>query len=687
MPPRERRYAWEWWFDAPPARVWPLVSDTDRVNRLAGLPGATYARSSAPGREHVLDVRQTFYGLVPVTYQEDPFEWVEEGRFQVERRFSKGPLARLRVDGRLHPDPRGTRVALELAATPRSAISALLVPTLMRKARRGHDRAYAILQREAAGSAPPAAPHSRVARKVLERLARAGTAIPEPLAARLASHVAASEAGDLRRMRPFALADRWGAPRPEVLSACLHAVRAGALDLAFDSLCPHCRGAPRSVRSLAEVRGAARCEGCGLDFEVELDRNLEAVFRPAADLRRVPTETFCLGGPGTTPHVVAQVRLAPGAAATLAPTLEAGSYRLRAPRTAGSALLRVDADAAPGPVPVEASAAGVRLPAAAAARAGPVSLRVTNGGAAEAVVLLERVRWLDDVATALDVVAVPGFRDLFAEEVLSPGERVAVRRIAILFTDLRGSTALRHRRRGGVRARPRAPRRSGRHPARRAARQDDRGRRDGGIPRARAVARPRHHRRMAAMVPRGAWALVLKAGIHSGPSIAVNTGGRLDFFGTTTNLAPARSTRGGRRRAVVTEECSPTGRPPSPRSPTATDLRRDAEGLRRAVPSIACISPARLTARPAPEVPMSRRRPSALPPSRSRGALRCAPHRPRARTVRPSRPRRRPPPPPRSPRRLRPGRSRRATSRRGSSPRARSTGSPRSRASSSAAAA
>lgn len=561
MPPRERRYAWEWWFDAPPARVWPLVSDTDRVNRLAGLPGATYARSSAPGREHVLDVRQTFYGLVPVTYQEDPFEWVEEGRFQVERRFSKGPLARLRVDGRLHPDPRGTRVAMELAATPRSAISALLVPTLMRKARRGHDRAYAILQREAAGSAPPAAPHGRVARRVLDRLARAGTAIPEPLAARLASHLAASEAGDLRRMRPFALADRWGASRPEVLSACLHAVRAGALDLAFDSLCPHCRGAPRSVRSLAEVRGAARCEGCGLDFEVELDRNLEAVFRPAADLRRVPTETFCLGGPGTTPHVVAQVRLAPGAAATLAPTLEAGSYRMRAPRTAGSALLRVDADAAPGPVPVEASAAGVRLPAAAAARAGPVSLRVTNGGTAEAVVLLERVRWLDDVATALDVVAVPGFRDLFAEEVLSPGERVAVRRIAILFTDLRGSTAL-YRRIGDAAAYALVREHF-------QALGDAIRRHDGLLVKtigdavmagfrapAEAVAAALDmHRRMAAMVsPAGAGALVLKAGIHSGPSIAVNTGGRLDFFGTTTNLAARAQHEAVGGDVVVTEE-------------------------------------------------------------------------------------------------------------------------------------
>lgn len=561
MPPRERRYTWEWWFDAPPARVWPLVSDTNRVNRLAGLPSTTYARSTAPGREHVLDVRQTFYGLVPTTYEEDPFEWVEEGRFQVERRFASGPATRLRVDSRLHPDPRGTRVVMDLAVTPRSAMAALLVPAMMRAARKGHDRAYAVLQREAAGSAAAPAPRRGVARRVLERLARAGSTVPEGLASRLAAHVAATDAADLRRMRPFALADRFGLPRLEVLAGCLQAVRAGVLDLGFESLCPHCRAAPRSARSLSEVRGAARCEGCGIDFDVELDRNLEAVFRPAADLRRVATKTFCLGGPGTTPHVVAQVRLAPHTSARLAPPLEAGSYRLRASRAAGSALLRVEAGAAPGAVPVEVADGGVRLPTRTSAPPGPVTLEVTHVGTRHAVVVLERVRWLDDVATALDVVAVPGFRDLFASEVLSPGERVAVRRIAILFTDLRGSTAL-YRRIGDsaayalVRDHFRV--------------LGDAIRRHDGIlvktigdavmagfrsPAAAVAAALEMHRLVAALAPpEGAGALVLKAGVHQGASIAVNAGGRLDFFGTTTNLAARAQHASLGGDVVVTED-------------------------------------------------------------------------------------------------------------------------------------
>ena len=99
-----RTFAWEWWFDAPPSRVWPLVSDTDRVDRLAGLPSATYVHGGEPGRDHVMSVRQTFYGMMSMAYVEDPYEWIEDDRYSVERRFEKGPVTRFRYGVRLHPE-------------------------------------------------------------------------------------------------------------------------------------------------------------------------------------------------------------------------------------------------------------------------------------------------------------------------------------------------------------------------------------------------------------------------------------------------------------------------------------------------------------------------------------------------------------------------------------------------------
>jgi len=52
MPPAQaglvRTWAWEWTLPAPPGRLWPLVSDTDRLNRLAGLPPVKFRFEPLP---------------------------------------------------------------------------------------------------------------------------------------------------------------------------------------------------------------------------------------------------------------------------------------------------------------------------------------------------------------------------------------------------------------------------------------------------------------------------------------------------------------------------------------------------------------------------------------------------------------------------------------------------------------
>ena len=54
--------------------------------------------------------------------------------------------------------------------------------------------------------------------------------------------------------------------------------------------------------------------------------------------------------------------------------------------------------------------------------------------------MLERTAWSDEAATAAEVTALQTFRDLFAAEALRPGEPISVGSLAVVFTDLRGST-------------------------------------------------------------------------------------------------------------------------------------------------------------------------------------------------------------------------------------------------------
>ena len=53
---------------------------------------------------------------------------------------------------------------------------------------------------------------------------------------------------------------------------------------------------------------------------------------------------------------------------------------------------------------------------------------------------LERTAWSDQATTAVDVTILQVFRDLFASEVLRPGEEISVGSVTLMFTDLRDST-------------------------------------------------------------------------------------------------------------------------------------------------------------------------------------------------------------------------------------------------------
>src|SRR5687768_614432 len=76
---------------APPERVWPILADTERLNRCLGLP-ATVA--TPIDGEPVRAIRVTaFLGGVRLEWDEDPFSFIEPERYWVRRRMLRGPIA------------------------------------------------------------------------------------------------------------------------------------------------------------------------------------------------------------------------------------------------------------------------------------------------------------------------------------------------------------------------------------------------------------------------------------------------------------------------------------------------------------------------------------------------------------------------------------------------------------------
>ncbi len=65
-----------------------------------------------------------------------------------------------------------------------------------------------------------------------------------------------------------------------------------------------------------------------------------------------------------------------------------------------------------------------------------------NDAGFELAALIEDRTWTRDALTAPEVISLQVFRDLFAEATLRPGDEAGVSQVALLFSDLQGSTAL-----------------------------------------------------------------------------------------------------------------------------------------------------------------------------------------------------------------------------------------------------
>jgi class 3 adenylate cyclase len=545
---REFHYRWEWQLRSSPDSLWPLVADTNRFNRDTGLPALELRGGAATTASARRRLRLSRFGIA-VEWEEEPFEWIRPYRFGVRRRYLKGPLAEMRVLVELRPQPAGgTQLVYEIWARASSLFGLIAVPIQIGLiSARSFDAAFRKYDRVLAdGAKTPVelAIRASLASGGGERLAICRTRLlaqcpSTDLVKRLAETLEQADDLTLSRMRPYAFADYWGRPRGEVLELFLFATRTGMLDLRWDLLCPLCRGAKDSSSSLSGFRSHSHCDACNIDFNISLDRSVELTFRPNPAIRPTSGDDYCVGGPQVTPHIAVQQLLPARSERTLSPCLEAGRYRLRALGLEGGQFLRI---APEGLEETTLSVGNDGWPAGELLLAPNPRLRFLNSTELERLFILERTAWSDQAVTAAEVTALQLFRDLFANEALRPGEPISVGTLSIAFTDLRDSTRM-YQQFGDAPA-------FGRVMNHFDLLREAIIRHEGALIKTigdavmcvfrtpvaclRAMLEAQQN---LASPAEGHEPLALKAGIHHGPCIAVTLNDRLDYFGTTINLA------------------------------------------------------------------------------------------------------------------------------------------------------
>jgi class 3 adenylate cyclase len=552
-------------FARPAAAIWPFVSDSARLWEFNGMaPYRFEERVDAQGR-----VRRFVRGKLgpfPARWEEDFGEWQENHRLFQVRNYQNGPIRHWEWACELIAEGEGCRLIVTGMAEPAGFLGfvskhAGIFEAEFGKAAAGIER----IIRESDGSAlvPGWSVEDLAEPAARQRLDALGAELARDpashaLAPNLIDYLRHAPVVDLRSIRPMALATLWSVPPDHAVELFLAAARKGVVAMGWELLCPRCRGAKSRVTRLQDLPKGAHCSSCNIDYERNFSRNVELTFHPEPWIRSLPDGEMCMLGQGSARHIKFQGEVAAQSATAFELSLAPGPYRFRTVEAGAEADRDIGAN---GVIPtVVARGPDILLEGA----RGRNELAIRNESDRPLVFVVENRNWAKDALTGERVIAMPAFRRLCPEQLLRPGDNAEIGSIAIMFTDLKGSTELYDA--------------LGDATAYNLVRDhfsflSDRVQRNHGFvvktvgdAVMAAFSRPDHAVRAALAIQddvasfnsvrggaAGATPIVLKLGLHAGPCIAVTTGDVLDYFGATVNIAARLEHQCGGGEVIVSE--------------------------------------------------------------------------------------------------------------------------------------
>ncbi len=426
---------WIYELPAPPSVVWPIISDTSRMNRSLGTAEMTFVEKD--GKLH----GSAKPGGVRHEWVELPWNWVAEQWLSNVRVYERGFMRVNYAIQKLEPLDGGTRLYLYFGVIPRGALGSAAIKIGLPTIKKAYDRVLPQLAKQLDSLrppilelAPPALAEDARGRLEAGRKALLDEGLPAACVDKLVDYIRTGDDADLYRIQIRERARTWKLDEIDLLRTALHATRAGLLDLSWDTICPHCRGVRDENSRLSELEAEGHCEVCAVDFTTDVPEAVEVTFHVHPSIRDVPKKFYCAAEPALKEHVRVQHQLGPGETRTVRPPLAPGRYVL-ATGSARGWYLDVEAE---GPSEVRWQP----LPDGSVVKAAPApTIVLANDNAEPAVYRIARATWSDNALRPGMLLSFQEFRDLFSEDYIGADVKLAVGEQTLLFTDVVGSTA------------------------------------------------------------------------------------------------------------------------------------------------------------------------------------------------------------------------------------------------------
>lgn len=264
---------------------------------------------------------------------------------------------------------------------------------------------------------------------------------------------------DCYKINAFRVAEAAGVGRPEMLRAFLFAVKLGLFDLNWDIHCPSCRGIPEYHKHLMGLKNTAHCDLCAIDWDLDLEEQLEATFTVNPNIRKTEYLDWSERAEFQSKMEFLDDILArekrkftvgecvfPDKPLEAAGDFSPGLYYYYMPsHVEKGGYLEVSETPPPEggqKFSITVSREGEMLEKKLSAGRGRIGFTVTSNYPYMNGFLVTPVAPRTNWVSAAYVTAQQDFRDLFSGEFLSPGLSFAVKNVTLMFTDITGSTAL-----------------------------------------------------------------------------------------------------------------------------------------------------------------------------------------------------------------------------------------------------
>ncbi|MBS1120167.1 MAG: Adenylate cyclase [Deltaproteobacteria bacterium] len=434
---QDKRIERLWVHDVPgtPEALWPLLSDTSRMNRALGLAemqfeerdGKRWGTAKPGGIRH--------------DWVEMPWNWVANQWLSSLRVYERGFFRAVWSVQLLEPIATGTRVYLYFGTIARNALAGAAIRIGFRSIERAYQRVLPALAAQLDRLRPevlllPAPPLPALAEHRLrtQRAALVEHGLAPACVDAVIDWIRTGDDQDLHRIQIRERARVWNLPETELLKVALYATRAGLLMMSWDTVCPHCRGVRDENASLSQLAAHSHCGPCDVTFATDTQESVEVTFRVHRAIRDVPEQLYCSAEPAKRSHVRVQWTLPPGGAALVNPRLERGRYTVRRAKERGWYL---DVDDTGDP-----DVRWATHPAGEIVKATPgAGIELQNEDSQAAMFTIEQATWSDHALRAGQLLGLQEFRDLFSDQYIGADVRLGVGEQTLLFTDVVGSTA------------------------------------------------------------------------------------------------------------------------------------------------------------------------------------------------------------------------------------------------------